>query len=129
MAVTITVAQLRAALRLNDSTEETAEVTRLLAYASEAVTKHAPWAAETSMNEAVRRLAGYLFDQPEAARGDSYANALRNSGAARILLPYRIHRLGLAGSAAGTPDGDGEAIRWPSADGDGIIIRWPGTPP
>ena len=96
MAVTITVAELRAALRLNDSAEETAEVTRLLAYSTEAIEQHAPEASDTAMNEAVRRLGGYLFDQPEAARGDGYANALRYSGAARILLPYRVHRLGLA---------------------------------
>ena len=97
MAVTITAEELRAALRLNDSAEETAEVTRLLAYATEAVTKHAPEASDTAMNEAVRRLSGYLFDQPEAARGDGYANALRNSGASRTLLPYRIHRAGYYG--------------------------------
>ena len=48
------------------------------------------------MNEAVRRLGGYLFDQPEAGRGDAYANAMRNSGAARMLLPYRVHRAGYA---------------------------------
>ena len=58
MAVTITVAELRAALRLNDSAEETAEVTRLLAYATEAIEQHAPTATETAMNEAVRRLGG-----------------------------------------------------------------------
>ena len=75
--------------------QETAEVTRLLAYSTEAVTKHAPEASDTAMNEAVRRLSGHLFDMPEAARGDAYANALRNSGAAGMLLPYRIHRLGL----------------------------------
>ena len=95
MSVTITIAELQAALRLGDSAEETAEVTRLLAYSTEAVTKHAPEASDTAMNEAVRRLSGYLFDMPEAARGDAYANALRNSGAAGMLLPYRIHRLGL----------------------------------
>ena len=97
MAVTLTIAELRAALRLNDTAEETAEVTRLLAYATEAVVKHAPDASETAMNEAVRRLSGYLFDQPEAARGDGYANAMRFSGAARMLLPYRIHRAGYYG--------------------------------
>ena len=31
---------------------------------------------------------------PNAARSDGYANAMRNSGAARLLLPYRIHRAG-----------------------------------
>ena len=84
MAVTLTVAELLAALRLGDSQEETAEVMRLLAYATEAVTKHAPDASETAMNEAVRRLGGYLFDMPEAGRGDAYANAMRNSGAAEL---------------------------------------------
>ena len=98
MAVTLTVEELRAALRLNDSAEETAEVTRLLAYASGAVVKHAPDASDTAMNEAVRRLGGYLFDQPEAGRGDAYANAMRFSGAARMLLPYRIHRAGYYGA-------------------------------
>ena len=96
MAVTLTIAELLAALRLNDSAEETAEVTRLLAYATEAVVKHAPGASETAMNEAVRRLSGYLFDQPEASRGDGYSNALRSSGAQRMLLPYRLHRAGYA---------------------------------
>ncbi len=96
MAVTLTVAELRAALRLNDSAEETAEVSRLHAYATEAVTQHAPDASETAKNEAVRRLSGYLFDMPEAGRGMAYANAMRNSGAARMLLPYRVHRAGYA---------------------------------
>ena len=100
MAVTMTLEELRAALRLNDSTEETAEVTRLLAYATEAVTKHAPKATDVAHNEAARRIAGYLFDQGEAGRGMSYANALRSSGAARILLPYRIHRAGYADAVA-----------------------------
>ena len=68
----------------------------LHAYASEAVSRHAPEASDTAVNEAVRRLSGYLYDMPEAGRGAAYANALRNSGAAAMLLPYRVHRLGLA---------------------------------
>ena len=82
MAVSITAAELLDALRLGGSAEETAEATRLLAYATEAVTKHVETAPDTVHNEAVRRLCGYLFDMPEAARGDAYGNALRNSGAA-----------------------------------------------
>ena len=100
MAVTITVAELQAALRLGDTAEETAETTRLLAYSTEAVTQHAPSATETAMNEAVRRLAGYLFDQPEAGRGMAYSNAMKYSGAARMLLPYRMHRAGYAEGGA-----------------------------
>ena len=102
MAVTLTVAELLAALRLGDSAEEHAEVERLLTYATEAIEQHAPEATETAMNEAVRRLAGFLFDQPEAGRGDAYANALRNSGAQRMLLPYRIHRAGYTDAVAST---------------------------
>ena len=89
MAVTITIAELVAALRLSDSPEELAEATRLLAYATEAVIQHVPAAPDEIHNEAVRRLCGYLYDQPEASRGDAYSNALRNSGAARMLLPYQ----------------------------------------
>ena len=109
MAVTITVAELVAALRLSDSAEETTEVTRLLAYATEAVVKHAPDASDTAHNEAVRRLAGYLFDQPEAGRGMAFANAMRNSGAARMLLPYRIHRAGYADAVEAAQEAVGEA--------------------
>ena len=100
MAVTFSVVDLAAALRLEVSAEETAELTRLLSYCTEAVTQHAPGAPDVVHNEAVRRLAGYLFDQPEAGRGDAYANALRNSGAARMLLPYRIHRAGYSDAVA-----------------------------
>jgi hypothetical protein len=96
MAVTLTVAALLAALRLGTSTEETDEVERLLTYSSLAVTQHAPTAPDVAQNEAVRRLAGFLFDQPEASRGMAYANAMRASGAGRMLLPYKIHRAGYA---------------------------------
>ena len=94
MAVTITVAELAAALRLGDSAEEVAEATRLLAFATETVQKHAPDAPAVVQNEAVVRLSGYLFDQPLATRASGFANALRNSGAARMLLAYRVHGAG-----------------------------------
>ena len=97
MAVTLTVAQLAAALRVGSTPEETAEVTRILTYVTEAITRHAPSAPDPVHNEAAIRLGGYLFDQPTAGRGIGYANALRNSGAAAILLPYRIHRAGSTG--------------------------------
>ena len=100
MSVTITITELAASLRLSDSLEEIAEATRLLDYATAAVIKHVPTAPDAVHNESVRRLAGYLYDMPEAARGDAYANALRNSGAARMLLPYRIHRAGYSDAVA-----------------------------
>ena len=102
MAVTLTQAQLSGALRLGDSSAETAEAVRLLAYSTEAVTRHAPDAPDVVQNEAVIRLSGYLFDMPNAGRGMGYSNALRNSGTAAILLPYRIHRAGNIAEAGGS---------------------------
>lgn len=96
MAVTLTAAALAAAIRLGNSAEETAEATRLLSYTTEAVTKHAPDATDAAHNEAAIRLAGYLYDQPNAARSVGHADALRNSGARAILLPHRVHRAGVA---------------------------------
>ena len=99
MVVTLTVDELSAALRLGASVEETAEATRLLTYATTAITRHlgaATYATtpEAVVNEAVVRLCGYLFDSPTANAGTSFANAIRNSGAAAMLLPYRVHRAG-----------------------------------
>ena len=79
---------------MGDTTEETAEATRLLAYATEAITQYAPDAPDATANEAAVRLAGYLYDAPFAARGATYAAALINSGAASALAPYREQRGG-----------------------------------
>ena len=108
MAVTLDVAGLRGALRLGDSAEETAEATRLLAHATEAISRHLGNAyadtPEAVVNEGAVRLAAYLYDQPTAGRGVAYANAGRNSGAWSMLLPYRIHRAGSTGAALGSDD-------------------------
>lgn len=102
MAVTLTVDALKTALRLEDTTEETAEATRLLAYCTEAVTRYLGAAfadaPDVAVNEAVRRLAGYLFDMPNAGRGAAFADALRNSGTLQVLAPYRTHRAGVVSS-------------------------------
>ena len=101
MAVTVTAAEVAAALRLGDSTEEATEVTRLLAFATQAVTRHLHTAfadtPEAVVNEAAIRLCGYLFDQPYSTRSAAFANAGRNSGAWTMLLPWREHRAGIAG--------------------------------
>ena len=103
MAVTLSQAELSAAIRLGDSAEETAESTRLLAYVTAAISTHLADAYEDApeavVNEAGIRLAGYLFDQPNAGRGLSFANAGRNSGAWAMLLPFRVHRAGSTGAA------------------------------
>ena len=110
MAVTLTIAQLSAAVRLGDTAEETAQATRLLNLATQAIAKHAPDAPDVVQNEAVIRVAGYLYDAPQASAGAGFADILRNSGAAALLLPYRIHRAGstaeavAAARAVGTAD-------------------------
>ena len=96
MAVTISIDDLIADLRLADTPAQQALAQRRLDYSTVAVTKYAPAAPDTVHNEAVSRLAAYLFDQPTVAGGAAFANALRNSGASNILLPYRIHGLGFS---------------------------------
>ena len=115
MGVTITVDELSVAMRVGLTTEETQEMTRLLAYASEVVVRHASGAPDIVHNTAAWRIVGYLYDQPFAGVGDRYANALRNSGAASVLLPYREHRGGTTGvdtPAAGSADLRG-VLKWP----------------
>ena len=101
MPISITPAAVSAALRLGDSAEETAEAIRLLAFATEACSRHLgdayAAAPEAVVNEAAIRLAAYLFDAPNAGRGLGFANAGRNSGAWTMLLPYRVHRAGSVG--------------------------------
>ena len=127
MAVTLTTAQLAAALRLGSTPEETEQAERLLAYATEATTKYAPNAPEATHNEAVIRLAGYLFDVPAAGRGAAYANAFRNSGAASGLLPYRIHHVGSVEEAvtaavqSGTP---GNPVINVAVSGDSLVVTY-----
>ena len=98
MAISITVAELAAAIRAGGTALETAEITRLREYAIEAITRHlgASYvdAPETAVNEASVRLVGYVYDKPTSARGAAWANAGRNSGAWSTLLPYVIHRAG-----------------------------------
>ena len=149
MPVTLLQTQLSDALRLTDSAEEIAEATRLLSHATAAVARHLGDAYEAApeavVNEAAIRLAGYLFDQPNAGRGMMYADALRSSGAAMILLPFRVIRAGSTGDAvaaaspvepAGGASNAVVAIDWVPqglqitfADGtvvvrDGGVLRW-----
>ena len=110
MAVTLSAATLGAAIRTAGTPAENVEVARLLIYATEAVTQHVPTAPDAVHDEAVIRLASWLYDQPAVGRGEAFANALRKSGAAAILLPYRIIGAGTTGEAvalavnAGTAD-------------------------
>ena len=97
MAITLTAEQLRTALRITDP-DETGEITRLLAVYTEVVQRYSPDAPSNIANEALIRLAAYVYDKPNAPRGTGYSKALANSGAGGLLLPYRVHR---AGSVSG----------------------------
>ena len=101
MAVTITAAQLAEAVGVDSTT-----ATRLLAVATELVTRYAPDPPDSVANEAAIRTAGWLAEMPRAAitsesEGDirtSYAptmlSALRHSGAMALLSPWKIRRAG-----------------------------------
>ena len=146
MAVTIDAVSLAKRLRIGQSAAELEEVAHLLAYATEAVVTHAPDAPDGAHNEAAYRLSGYIYDRPFASANTRFANVMRNSGAAAALLPYRIHRLGLADavaeaqSAVGTPgnpvtglavvagqlvvtfaDGTNTSLTLPAGMGDGMF--------
>ena len=99
MAVTLSLEQLMVEMRLSASPEETSIATRLLDTCTDMVQVHLgsayAGARESAVNEAVVRLASYLYEMPVAG-GDGFANAMRNSGAGRVLLPYRVHRAGYA---------------------------------
>ena len=127
MAVTILRAQLAARLRLGRTPTELEETDELLAYATEAVVRLAPDAPNVVHNEAVYRLAGYIYDRPFASVDTRFSNAMRNSGAASALLPYRQHRLGLSGedTAASSPaTAAGNAITGLEIVGGNIIITF-----
>ena len=98
MAVSLTAAQLVAALRFGDTSEELTEATRLLATTTALVERHAPDAPTAIQNEAVIRAAGWLFDMPHAQR-TAAGDVLRNCGALALLLPWRIHRAGATDAA------------------------------
>ena len=91
----LTESQFRAALRIGDAPEEIEQATRIRGYVYIAIEKHAPDAPDAVKDEAAARLGGYLYDQPNIGRSGTFANSLRSSGAAFILLPYVQHRLGL----------------------------------
>ena len=96
MAVTVTALALAAAMRIGDGStaleEPTATVVnRVLAAATEMVTDYAPDAPDAMHDEAVVRLAGFLFDAPPGA-SQRYTNPFHDSGAQSLLARYRVVR-------------------------------------
>ena len=97
MAMTVT--DLAAALRLGDGVNAPDApirdiLTRLMSVGTARAEKYAPEAPDDVTDEAVIRFCAYLFDQPTSAAGIGYSAAWRNSGAASLLSPWKVRRLG-----------------------------------
>ena len=114
MSVTISIDEVKRAIRIGDGADETAEVGRLLALATIIVQDYAPQAPGALQDEAAIRLIGYLYDQPTLSRPGQYSAAIRNCGMASLLSQYRAIRAGGIGAAPGT--GAGGAILPPGSD-------------
>ncbi len=56
---------------------------------------YAPDAPDAIQNEAFVRVAGWLYDQDPTAASPGGSSALRASGAASLLRPYKVRRAGL----------------------------------
>ena len=96
MAVTLTAAQLAAALKIPspDAAETAVLVTRLVGVATAHVERWAPLAPDGLLNEAAVRMAGYLYDAPTSHAGGAYGSAFEHSGARALLASWRTHRAG-----------------------------------
>ncbi len=99
MAITISVDQLAAHLRLGDGVTALEEptngiLTRHLATAKALIESYAPSAPEAVQNEAAIRFVGWLYDSPtHGMRG--IQNAMSASGAAALLGRFRERRVGV----------------------------------
>ena len=109
----VTAAQLAVAVRADPNDADViAQMTRILSVADTAVRRFAPGAPENVRDEAIVRIVGYVYDMPTVP-GPGFRvsdSALRGSGAAGWLAPYRVHRVGVDAAVSGTaaPDaGDG----------------------
>ena len=100
--VTRSLAELAADVRLGDGSAEPTGATlvvlkRVAATAAAMVLHYAPDAPDELHDEALARLSGYLLDSDPSGRSAGGPIALRSSGAASILRPYRDRRGGLIG--------------------------------
>ena len=81
-----------------------------------------------SKDEAVISMASYIYDRPKGAAESSYANAWRFSGAASLVAPWVVQRLGdasaealpLSGSGGGLSDAE-RARLLPDSAADGQV--------
>ena len=101
MAITATVAEIAAAIRVGSTSEETTEVGRIRDYAIIAISQHLGDAYDDApsdvVNMAATLLTGWLYERPTTTAGVGFANAIKFSGAVRTLFPYKVHNVGLVG--------------------------------
>ncbi len=95
----LSVTDLAVSLRLASAGESISNdlqriLSGLLATAEAVCERYAPNAPAAVLDEAEIRLAGYLFDAPEAPGGDRFAAAFRNSGGMALLSPWKVRRAG-----------------------------------
>ena len=102
--VVINDLEVAAALRIGDGTTALEEplagvIGRLRAMAVAMVERRAPNAPDAVKQEAVIRLASYVYDFPESPRGSGHAAIFRNSGAAHLLSSWVPRRVAGASDA------------------------------
>ena len=105
----VTLVQLGAALRITDGSTEPLEpirsiLSRYLGVAEALVEQQAASAPEAVQDEAVIRMAGYLYDSPTASPGKGFADAFTNSGAAALLSRWRVLRAVVSEAAQAIAD-------------------------
>ena len=97
MAVTLSVQELGYRLRILADASESLDgaqalvVESVMSAARWQVVQYAPGAPDDIHNEAVTRLAGYLYDSPFTT-GPRFMNARDASGATALLAPWRVRR-------------------------------------
>ena len=116
----VTLAQLGVHLRITSDAETAPTgaiavvLGRVLATSNAMVDAYAPDAPDAIADEAVVRLAGYLYDSDPSGNSPGGPAAMRASGAASLLAPYRVRRGGLIGaeqaSSAPTPSTGGPGV-------------------
>ena len=102
--ITRSLAELAGDLRVGDGeTEPTGPATvileRIAATARVMVVAFAPAAPDAIHDEAFVRLCGWLYDADPSGSTPGGPTALRSSGAASLLGPYKVRRAGLIGDA------------------------------
>ena len=99
LAVSRSLSELAVDLRVGDGDAPTGAVlavlTRIAATASALVERFAPDAPEAIHNEAYIRLAAWLYDSDPSGASPGGRSAMRASGAAALLSPYKVRPGGL----------------------------------